>query len=104
MKLNMKLLRNCLSVLITSKIFAIMSPTYIDERVYKNYEIYEYREANNSKLYKKYGIIEVDIIDNCFFVKKDQIKNNYFDERFLYFETLIFVKTLKKKEKKLFYL
>ena len=49
-----------------------------------NYEIYEYREANNSKLYKKYGIIEVDIIDNCF-VKKDQIKNNYFDERFFIF-------------------
>ena len=85
------------------KNFAIMSPTYIDERVYKNYEIYEYREANNSKLYKKYGIIEVDIIDNCFFVKKDQIKNNYFDERFfLYFETFDFCKNLKKKGKKLF--
>ena len=32
MKLNMKLLRNCLSVN-NIKNFAIMSPTYIDERV-----------------------------------------------------------------------
>ena len=83
--------------------FAIISPTYKDEKIYKNYEIYEYKNLNNSKSYKKFGIAEVDIIDNCFFVKKDQIKNNYFDEKyFLYFETFDFCKNLRKNGKKLF--
>ena len=83
--------------------FAIISPTYKNEKIFKNYEIYEYRDSNNSKIFKKYGIVEVDIIDNCFFVKKNQIGNNLFDEKyFLYFETFDFCKNLKKKGKKLF--
>ncbi len=83
--------------------FGIISPTYKDETVYKNYEIHESRKIKNSFLYKKYGLMEADIIDNCFFVKKDQIKNNYFDEKyFLYFETFDFCKNLIKKRKKLY--
>ncbi len=86
------------------KKFAIISPTYKNENIYKNYEIYKPQKKNKRpKILNKYDVVEADIIDNCFFVNKKEIKNNYFDENyFLYFETFDFCKNLKKKGKKLF--
>ena len=52
---------------------------------------------------KNFGIIEVDIIDNCFLINKRNIKNNCFDENyFLYFETFDFCKNLINNKKKLY--
>ena len=54
-------------------------------------------------MFKKFGVIEVDIIDNSFIVNRKNIKKFLFDERyFLYFETFDFCKNLKKEGKKLF--
>ena len=80
---TVKKLFNCAEKI---KNFGIISPTYSDEKIYKNYEIFKKRKKNTSPLYKNYGIIEVDIIDNCFFVNKNIVKKNLFDENFfLYF-------------------
>ena len=97
---NIKQLFECANKI---KKFGIISPTYKDEKIYKNYEIYNPKYNNKSALFKKYGIVEVDIIDNCFFINKNNIKRNFFDEKFfLYFETFDFCKNLKKKGKKLY--
>ena len=85
------------------KKFGIISPTYRNEKIFKNYEILKYREKNNSPLFKKFGVMEVDIIDNSFVVNRKNIKKFLFDEKyFLYFETFDFCKNLKKKGEKLF--
>ena len=85
------------------KNFGIISPTYRNEKIFKNYEILKYRKKNNSPLFKKFGVIEVDIIDNSFIVNRKNIKKFLFDERyFLYFETFDFCKNLKKEGEKLF--
>lgn len=85
------------------KDFGIIAPTYKNEKIFKNYEIYEKKIKRNHGIYKKYGIVEVDIIDNCFFIKKQNIKDNFFDENyFLYFETVDFCKNLRINNKKLF--
>ncbi|MDC0628253.1 glycosyltransferase [Pelagibacteraceae bacterium] len=85
------------------KKFGILSPTYINEKVYKNYEVYTPKIDENSSIFKKYAIKEVDIIDNCFFVNRNIVKKNLFDENFfLYFETFDFCKQLNKKGIKLF--
>ena len=85
------------------KNFGIISPTYRNEKIFKNYEILKYREKNNSPLFKKFGVIEVDIIDNSFIVNRKNIKKFLFDEKyFLYFETFDFCKNLKKEGEKLF--
>ena len=78
------------------KKFGIISPTYKNERIYKNYEINSFKEKNNSKIFNKFGIIEVDLIDNNFLISKKNIKKNLFDENyFLYFETCDFALNLK---------
>ena len=85
------------------KKFGIISPTYRNEKIFKNYEILKYIEKNNSPLFKKFGVMEVDIIDNSFIVNRKNIKKFLFDERyFLYFETFDFCKNLKKEGEKLF--
>ena len=85
------------------KNFGIISPTYKNEKVFKNYDIYTPKKNINSSFFRKFGIKEVDFIDNCFFVKKNNLIKNLFDEKFfLYFETLDFCVNLKKKGKKLF--
>ena len=85
------------------KNFGIISPTYKNEKIFKNYEIYENKKKYNNGVFKKFGIIEVDIIDNCFLINKINIKNNCFDENyFLYFETFDFCKNLINNKKKLY--
>lgn len=68
--------------------FAMLAPTYKDEKVYKNYELYSHKSSVNHSLAKKYGIKEVDIIDGTFVIKKSAFKNvGFFDENiFIYFE------------------
>ena len=85
------------------KKFGILSPTYKDERVYKNYENFSKKNHKNNKIFKEFGIHEVDLIDNNFLIKKSNIKKNLFDEKFfLYFETFDFATNLQKKGKKLY--
>ncbi len=72
----------------TFKDFAIFAPTYKDEEIYRNYEIYSNKPKINNNIAKKFGIKEVDIIDGTFIIKKSEFeKIGLFDENiFLYFE------------------
>ena len=85
------------------KNFGIIAPIYKNEKIFKNYEIFSKKIENKSPLFKKYGIFEVDLIDNSFFIDKKKVGKNIFDENFfLYFETLDFCRNLKNKGKKLY--
>ena len=70
------------------KDFAMLAPTYKNETVYKNYELYTKKPYVEHSLTEKYGIKEVDIIDGTFIIKKSAFKNvGFFDENiFIYFE------------------
>ena len=47
--------------------------------------------------------MEVDIIDNCFFINKKKLKDCFFDEKFFYTsKLLIFCKKLRDHNLKLF--
>ena len=84
------------------KNFGIISPTYQNEKNFKNYEIFKPKKINTTRIFKKYDIREVDTIDNCFLVKKKYIKKIRFDENFfLYFETIDFCKKIQNSRKKL---
>ena len=69
--------------------FAMLAPTYKDETVYKNYELYSNKPSINNDASKKFGIKEVDIIDGTFIIKKSEFKSiGLMDEKiFIYFET-----------------
>lgn len=85
------------------KNFGIISPTYKIQKIYKNYEIIKIKKKTTSKVFKKFDIVEVDLIDNNFLVNKNKLGKTIFDENFfLYFETIDFTKNLQKKGKKLF--
>ena len=85
------------------KRFGAISPAFKKENIYKNYKIFDKKKNQKSKFFKKYNIIEVDLLDNNFLIDKKQIKNYFFDENyFLYFETFDFT-NLKKREKTLRY-
>ena len=82
---------------LTKKIkkFAILSPTYKNETIHKNYSKYEIKINKN--------LSSVRWIDNNFLIDKSQIKKQLFDEKFfLYFETIDFCLNLYRKNKKLF--
>ena len=77
------------------KEFAILSPTYKNETIYKNYSEYDIKINKN--------LSSVRWIDNNFLIDKSQIKKQLFDENFfLYFETIDFCLNLYRKNKKLF--
>ena len=85
------------------KNFGIIAPIYKNEKIYKNYENFSKKKDKYSKILKKFDIKEVDLIDNNFFVKKDNIKKNLFDENyFLYFETVDFATRMRKLGKKIY--
>ena len=85
------------------KNLGVISPTYKYENIYKNYEIYSSKRKINSSTFDKYGIIEVDFIDNNFLINKKNISKLCFDKNyFLYYETADFTKNLKKIDKKLY--
>ena len=68
--------------------FAMLAPTYKDEKMYRNYELYNDKPKVNSKVGEKFGMKEVDIIDGTFIIKKSEFKEiGFFDENiFIYFE------------------
>ena len=77
------------------KEFAILSPTYKNETIYKNYSEYDIKINKN--------LSSVRWIDNNFLIDKSQIKKQLFDENFfLYFETIDFCLNLYRKNKKFF--
>mgnify|MGYP001351233153 FL=1 len=85
------------------KNFGIISPIYKVEKIYKNYENYSVKNRNNSKIFRKFDIEEVDYIDNNFLIKNNKINRNLFDENyFLYFETVDFATNLKKLGRKIY--
>jgi len=69
--------------------FAMFAPTYKDETIYKNYELYSNKSQINNNIVNKFGMKEVDIIDGTFIIKKSEFeKIGFFDENiFIYFET-----------------
>jgi GT2 family glycosyltransferase len=97
-KISKKTITNLLECAKKIKNFGIISPTYINEKIFKNYEVFNKKKIFKSKIYKKYKLMEVDLIDNNFLIRKNLIKKNMFDEKFfLYFETFDFSFNLKRK-------
>ena len=85
------------------KKFGALSPCFMNEKTFKNYEIFKKRKPNDSHLFKKFDIKEVDLLDNNLFIKKKNIGRDIFDENyFLFFETLDFTRQLRLKSKKLY--
>jgi len=97
-------LEECISKI---KDFALLAPTYDDESVYKNYEIFDQKKINTSfenEIFKKYQVNEVDFIDNDFILNKKHFENiGFFDENiFLYYETMDFCKKVRLANKKIY--
>ena len=85
------------------KKFGALSPCFMNEKMYKNYEIFKKRKPNNTRIFKKFDIEEVDLLDNNLFIKKGNIGRDIFDENyFLFFETLDFTRQLRLNGKKLY--
>ena len=85
------------------KKFGIISPTYKDEKIFKNYEIFKNSIENKTQIEKDFDLKEVDLIDNNFLINKNTIGDNKFDENFfLFFETFDFSLNLKRKGNKIF--
>ncbi len=81
--------------------FGVIAPNYKNNKIFKNYEIFNKKKIP-SALFEKLNIIEVDHIDNSFIIDKRNLNNNLFDENFfLYFETSDFIAKLKKRHKKI---
>ena len=86
--------------------FSILSPTYLDESIYKNYTIHK---KNISKMKKKkisnFTLKEVDEIDGAVLIinKKKFTSSDFMDEKiFLYFENTDLCLRLRKNNQKLY--
>jgi len=87
------------------KDFTMLSPTYFDEKVYKNYEIRNKNEEKKNIKIENHNLFEVDEIDGgAFIINKDKIdSNSTMDENFfLYYESTDLCLRLRKQGKKLF--
>mgnify|MGYP003956130893 CR=1 FL=1 len=84
--------------------FAMLAPTYKDETIYKNYELYSEKNLLKNNISEKFGMKEVDIIDGTFIIKKSEFeKIGLFDENiFIYFETWDLSKRVAKAGKKMY--
>ncbi len=84
--------------------FAMLAPTYKDESIYKNYELYSEKPKINNDISSKFGIKEVDIIDGTFIIKKSEFENiGLMDENiFIYFETWDLSKRTALANKKMY--
>lgn len=103
MKITDKSIRELLFCAKKIKNFGAISPVFQNEKIYKNYKIFNKKKKINLKFFKKFGIVEVDLLDNNFLISKKNIKKNLFDINFfLFFETLDFTKCLQKSGKKLY--
>ena len=97
-------LEECISKI---KDFTLLAPTYDDESVYKNYEIFDQKKINTSyenEIFEKYQVNEVDFIDNDFILNKKHFENiGFFDENiFLYYETMDLCKKARLANKKIY--
>ena len=97
-------LEECISKI---KDFTLLAPTYDDESVYKNYEIFDQEKINTSfenEIFEKYQVNEVDFIDNDFILNKKHFGNiGFFDENiFLYYETMDLCKKARLANKKIY--
>ena len=84
--------------------FALIAPTYIDTKIYKNYHILN-NQAKNKINIENYSLSEVDDIDWCLCLinKKKFNQNKILDENFfLYFETMDFAHQLRKNKEKIY--
>jgi len=85
--------------------FALIGPTYNNEKIYKNYLIDSPKKIVNKKFNKKYGLIEVDWLDGCGMVynKKKMKKVGLYDEKFFfYFEQEDLIKRIKNSRNKIY--
>jgi len=87
--------------------FALLAPTYDDESVYKNYEIFDQKKIKTNfenEIFEKYQVNEVDYIDNDFILNKKHFENiGFFDEKiFLYYETMDLCKKARLANKKIY--
>ena len=82
----------------------MLAPTYKNESIYRNYELYSKYPKPNIRVADKYGIKEVDIIDGTFIIKKSEFdKIGFFDENiFIYFETWDLSRRITIAGKKMF--
>ena len=86
--------------------FSILSPTYIDENIHRNYTIKknsEQREKNKNIL--NFSLKQVDEVDGAILIinKKKFIDNNILDENFfLYFENVDLCFRVKKSKEKMY--
>ena len=97
-------LEECISKI---KDFALLAPTYDDESVYKNYEVFNQEKIKTNfenEIFEKYQINEVDFIDNDFILNKKHFENiGFFDENiFLYYETMDLCKKARLANKKIY--
>lgn len=101
-RISKKTISNLISCAKKIKKFGIISPTYFNEKIFRNYEVYNKNKFTKLHNHKKFELKEVDLIDNNFLLNKDILKNFQFDENFfLYFETFDFSLNLKKRGEKL---
>jgi len=85
--------------------FALLAPTYKNEKIYKNYLINEDKKIINKKLHNKFGLSEVDWIDGGGFIyNKRKMKSiGLYDEKFfIYFEQEDLIKRIKEFKKKIY--
>ncbi len=103
---DVKLIDDCLSKLITCirefKNFTILTPKDLNNKIYKNLEIYNKHDPINSK--NEFSLKEVDYVDLTWLINKSNFDDSdLWDEKmFLYFEAQDFAKRLKKKKKKIY--
>lgn len=86
------------------KDFALIAPTYIDNKMYKNYHILN-NSVKDALNIENYSLSEVDDIDWCLCLinKKKFSENKILDENyFLYFETMDFAIQIRKKKEKIY--
>ena len=87
------------------KNFAIISPTFFNEEIYKNYEIYSEKKESIELNLRKYGLKEVDKVDGAaFIVNKSKLENiGYMDEKFFfYFEQEDLCLRINKNKEKIY--
>lgn len=96
-KISIKSINKLISFAKKIKKFGIISPTYDNEKIHKNYSKFDLSINKN--------ISSVRWIDNNFLIDKSQIKKKLFDEKFfLYFENLDFCLNLYRKNINLYVL
>lgn len=96
-KISIKCINELLNYAKKIKKFAIIAPTFKDQKIFKNYSNFEEKIDTN--------LSSVKWIDNNFLIKRKDFKNIAFDENyFLYFETYDFCLNLFRKNKKMYVL